>query len=242
MRGLQCSGDQAQAPREKRARGSDIDESREKRPKSNWRCVSMEKRKVMKILILTAIMTLPLMAFGQGAEQQQSPTQTKETEATAPAKTRTERPAQEETKPQTKKPERATDERAKTDVQDRDRDVNKGKSETRAESANDERVGTDVNRSRDENKSQTETRSNSSTSRTKVSVEQFRSRHTEMFNLGRHPKEFFIQKYGEKHFRLIGNTYFVFLDGCWVAVDVDGFTYTQRVICEGDPEFVEIVD
>jgi hypothetical protein len=32
------------------------------------------------------------------------------------------------------------------------------------------------------------------------------------------------------------------LDGCWAAVDVDGFTYTQRVICPGDPEFVEIVD
>jgi hypothetical protein len=63
-----------------------------------------------------------------------------------------------------------------------------------------------------------------------------------MFSLGRHPKEFFIQKYGDKHFRLFGNTYFVFVDGCWVAVDADGFTYTQRVICEGDPEFIEVVD
>ena len=34
----------------------------------------------------------------------------------------------------------------------------------------------------------------------------------------------------------IGNTYFVYVDGCWVAVDVDGFTYTERVICTGDPD------
>jgi len=63
-----------------------------------------------------------------------------------------------------------------------------------------------------------------------------------MFSLGRHPKEFFVQRYGASHFRLIGNSYFIFVDGCWVAVDVDGFTYTQRVICVGDPDFVEVVE
>src|SRR5262250_1772824 len=70
---------------------------------------------------------------------------------------------------------------------------------------------------------------------TTVNKEEFRTRHSEVFSLGRHPKEFFVQRYGANHFRLIGNSYFVFLDGCWVAVDVDGFTYTQRVICQGDP-------
>ena len=32
----------------------------------------------------------------------------------------------------------------------------------------------------------------------------------------------------------------VFVDGCWVTVDVDGFVYTERVICAGDPEFIEV--
>ena len=31
---------------------------------------------------------------------------------------------------------------------------------------------------------------------------------------------------------------FVFVDGCWVAVDVDGFAYYERVICPGDPDFI----
>ena len=77
---------------------------------------------------------------------------------------------------------------------------------------------------------------------TTVNKDEFRTRHSEVFSLGRHPKEFYVQRYGASHFRLIGNSYFVFLDGCWAAVDVDGFTYTQRVICPGDPEFVEVVD
>ena len=96
----------------------------------------------------------------------------------------------------------------------------------------------------------TQTGARSSTSQTNVNTNQtttvnkdeFRTRHSEMFSLGRHPKEFFVQRYGANHFRLIGNSYFVFVDGCWVAVDVDGFTYTQRVICAGDPDFVEVVD
>jgi hypothetical protein len=76
---------------------------------------------------------------------------------------------------------------------------------------------------------------------TKVNVQEFKSRHSEVFSLGRHPKEFFVQRFGANHFRLIGNNYFVFVDNCWVAVDVDGFVYTERVICQGDPDFVEVV-
>jgi hypothetical protein len=75
---------------------------------------------------------------------------------------------------------------------------------------------------------------------TKVNVQEFRSRHSEVFSLGRPPKDFFVQRFGENHFRLIGNTYFVFVDNCWVAVDVDGFVYTERVICQGDPDYVVI--
>ena len=74
-----------------------------------------------------------------------------------------------------------------------------------------------------------------------MNKEEFRSRHTEVFSLGRHPKEFFVQRYGAGHFRLIGNSYFVFVDGCWVAVDVDGFTYTERVICPGETDFVGLL-
>jgi hypothetical protein len=72
-------------------------------------------------------------------------------------------------------------------------------------------------------------------------VQEFKSRHSEVFNLGRHPKSFFIERFGVQHVRLIGNSYFVFVDGCWVAVDVEGFAYTERVICQGDPDFVEVV-
>jgi hypothetical protein len=77
-------------------------------------------------------------------------------------------------------------------------------------------------------------------SQTKVNVQQFKSQHHEVFTLGRHPKEFFVQRYGANHFRLIGNTYFVFVDGCWVAVDVAGFVFTERVICEGDPDYITV--
>jgi hypothetical protein len=39
---------------------------------------------------------------------------------------------------------------------------------------------------------------------------------------------------------LIGNTYYVFVDDCWVAVDVAGFTFVQRVICPGDPDYIVV--
>jgi hypothetical protein len=167
--------------------------------------ITEERRNSMKILIMTAIVALPLMALGQTAEPQQTQAQpqTKETEATAPAKVK-------KTHAQAK-PETGTDVRGQRNVKGRAQDVNR-----------------------------TETGARSSTSQTKVNVQEFKSRHSEVFSLGRHPKEFFIQRFGENHFRLIGNTYFVFVDSCWVAVDVDGFVYTERVICAGDPEFIEV--
>ena len=180
----------------------------------------------MKIYVLTAItaLALPFMAIGQTTEEQQTTTQgqTKETQTTAPAKAKKMRPAQESTQPQAK-PETGTNVRGQTNVQGRTRDVNK--------------TGTGMRSST----SQTNVRGTNQTTTT-VNKDEFMTRHSEVFSLGRHPKEFFVQRYGASHFRLIGNSYFVFVDGCWVAVDVDGFTYTQRVICPGEPDFVEVVD
>jgi hypothetical protein len=173
----------------------------------------------MKILTITAVVALPLLALGQTTDPQQKDPQTKETEAKATAKgkkTHARAPNKAQAKPET-----ATDVRGQTNVK---------------------------SRTQDENQNQTGARSSRSTSQTnvnqstKVNVQEFKSRHSEVFNLGRHPKEFFIQRFGASHFRLIGSTYFVFVDSCWVAVDVDGFVYTERVICPGDPNFVEVVD
>ena len=173
----------------------------------------------MRILTLTVILGLPLMALGQTEPQQTTQGQTNETQATEPAKAKKMRPAQEQTKPQTR-PETGTNMRGQTDVQGRTQDVNR--TETGARS----------------NTSQTNVRGTSQT--TTVNKQEFRSRHSEVFSLGRHPKEFFVQRFGANHFRLIGNTYFVFVDGCWVTVDVDGFVYTERVICAGDPDFIVV--
>jgi len=168
----------------------------------------------MKIYVLTAIAAsaLPFMALGQTTDEQQTTTQgkTKETQTTAPVKGKNMHPAQNLSNPQTK-PEAGTNVRGQTNVKNRTH-VNGTQSDVRS--------GT----------SQTTT----------VNKDEFRTRHSEMFSLGRHPKEFYVQRYGASHFRLIGNSYFVFVDGCWVAVDVDGFTYTQRVICAGDPDFIEV--
>ena len=168
----------------------------------------------MKIYVLTAIAAsaLPLMALGQTTDEQQTTTQgkTKETQTTAPATGKNMRSTHNATNPQTK-PDAGTNVRGQTNVKNRTH-VNGTQSDVRS--------GT----------SQTTT----------VNKDEFRTRHSEMFSLGRHPKEFYVQRYGASHFRLIGNSYFVFVDGCWVAVDVDGFTYTQRVICSGDPDFVEV--
>jgi hypothetical protein len=178
----------------------------------------------MRILIMTVIMALavPLMALGQREEKPQTATQeqTKDTQTTAPAKGK-KKQAQEAAKPQAK-PETGTATRGQTNVQGQTQDVNRTQTGARS-STSQTNVGTT---------GQTTT----------VNKQEFRSRHTEVFNLGRHPKEFFVQRYGAKHVRLIGNTYFVFVDGCWVSVDVDGFVYTERIICQGDPDFVAIVD
>jgi hypothetical protein len=172
----------------------------------------------MKIVTMTVILGLPLMALGQQAEPQQTQAQTKEPETTAPAKGKKMRPEQEPGKPEAK-PETGTNVREQTKIKGRAPDVNKSEPGVRS-STNHTNV--------------------SGTNQTKVNVQEFKSRHSEVFSLGRHPKEFFIQRFGENHFRLIGNTYFAFVDGCWVAVDVDGFVYTERVICPGDPDFVEV--
>ena len=171
---------------------------------------------------MTVILGLPLMALGQQAEPQQTQEQTKEPQTTAPAKAKKMHPAQEQSKPEAK-PETGTNVRGQTKIKGHAPDVNR--TETGARSS----------------ASETNVRNTNQTTTT-VNKEEFRTLHSEVFSLGRHPKEFFVQRYGASHFRLIGNSYFIFVDGCWVAVDVDGFTYTQRVICSGEPDFVEIVE
>jgi len=183
--------------------------------------VLMVKGKTMRIVIMTAItaVALPFMALGQTKEEpQQTQEQTNDTQTTAPTKGKKMRPAQEQSKPQAK-PETGANVRGQTNVRGRTQDVNRSETGMRSSTG------------------QTNVNTNQTTT---VNKEEFRTRHSEVFSLGRHPKEFFVQRYGANHFRMIGNTYFVFLDGCWVAVDVDGFTYTQRVICAGDPEFVVV--
>ena len=177
----------------------------------------------MRILIMTAITAaaLPFVALGQQAEPQQTQEQTKEPQTTAPAKAKKMHPAQEQSKPEAK-PETGTNVRGQTKVKGHAPDVNRTEPGARSST------------------SETNVRNTNQT--TTANKEEFRTRHSEVFSLGRHPKEFFVQRYGANHFRLIGNSYFIFLDGCWVAVDVDGFTYTQRVICSGEPDFVEVVD
>jgi hypothetical protein len=177
---------------------------------------------------MTVILGLPLMALGQTAEPQQTQGQTKETETTAPAKGKKMRPGQEATKPQAK-PETGTNVRGQT---------NETNVQGRTEGATRNEPGARSSTSTSTGTSQTNVRGTSQT--TTVNKQEFRSRHSEVFSLGRHPKEFFVQRFGASHFRLIGNTYFVFVDGCWASVDVDGFVYTERVICPGDPDFIEV--
>jgi hypothetical protein len=172
--------------------------------------------------VITAL-ALPLMALGQTTEPQQTQTQgqtkEKETQTTAPAKGKKMRPEQAEPSKQQAKPETGTNVRGQTNVKGRAQEINKNQPGARSSTGMSQ---TNVNQS------------------TKVNVQEFKSRHSEVFSLGRHPKEFFVQRFGANHVRLIGNSYFVFVDGCWVAVDVDGFVYTERVICAGDPDFIEV--
>jgi len=159
------------------------------------------------------------MALGQQAEPQQTQGQTKEPQTTAPAKGKKKHAMPEQTKPQAK-PETGTDMRGQTNVKGRAPDVSRTQPGARS--------------------STSETNVGGTSQTTTVNKQEFKSRHSEVFTLGRHPKEFFVQRFGASHFRLIGNTYFVFVDNCWVAVDVDGFVYTERVICAGDPDFIVV--
>jgi hypothetical protein len=140
------------------------------------------------------------------------------------------RPEQAEPNKPEIKSETGTSVRGKTNVQGNHEEMNKNEpGTTRNESGARSSTSTSTNET-----------NMKGTSHTTVNKEEFKSRHSEVFSLSRHPKEFFVQRYGASHFQLIGNTYFVFVDGCWVAVDVDGFVFTQRVICQGDPDFIEI--
>src|SRR5436190_15925503 len=164
----------------------------------------------MRILTITAIVALPLLALGQTTEPQQTQGQTKETQTTAPVKRKKMRPEQEASKTQAK-PETGANVRGQKNVKGRAPDVNRNEPGARSST------------------SQTNVRSTNQTNvnqSTRVNVQEFKSRHSEVFSLGRHPKEFFVQRFGANHVRLIGNTYFAFVDGCWVAVDVDGFVYS----------------
>ena len=212
----------------------------------------------MRILTITAItaLGLPLMALGQAAEPQQTQPQgqTNQTQPAAPAKGKKMRPAQEQNKaqakPETAKPETGANVRGQQNVQGRTQeDVNRNQPGVNRNEPGANRNEPGVNRNEP---GRTQSGMRSGTSRTnvnqstnvnqttRVNVQEFKSRHSEVFSLGRHPKEFFVQRFGANHFRMIGNTYFVFVDNCWVAVDVDGFVYTERVICAGDPEFIEV--
>lgn len=186
----------------------------------------------MRILTLTVILGLPLMALGQTEPQQTTTTQgqTNDTQTTAPAKAK-KTYGQEQGKTQAK-PDTATSTRAQTGVKGVKTDATTG---TRSGTSQ-----TDVSGTSQTNVNGTTQTGIGTNQTTTVNKQEFRSQHSEVFSLGRHPKEFFVQKYGANHVRLIGNTYFAYVDGCWVAVDVDGFVYSQRVICQGDPDFVVV--
>jgi hypothetical protein len=179
------------------------------------------------------------MALGQQAEPQQTQGQTKETQTTAPTKGKKMRPDQEQaTKPQAKH-ETGTNVRGQpqTNIKGRAQEPNKNQPGVNKTEPGKTESGMRSGTSETNVRGTSQTNVNQST---RVNVQEFKSRHTEVFSLGRHPKEFFVQRFGANHVRLIGNTYFAFVDGCWVAVDVDGFVYTERVICAGDPEFIEV--
>src|SRR5947199_9990993 len=78
----------------------------------------------MRILTITAIVALPLLALGQTTEPQQTQGQSKETQTTAPAKGKKMRPEQEPSKPQAK-PEAGANVRGQTNVKGRAPEVNR---------------------------------------------------------------------------------------------------------------------
>jgi len=158
-------------------------------------------------------MTLPLMAMAQSPDQQQGGAQSQSNEQQEPAAKKRKQHSMPETNKPAARRETGATMREGTKGEGHIMDVKKG---------------------------QTKGESHSTKTETKVNKEEFKSSHTEVFKLGQHPKEFFIQRYGASHFRLIGNTYFVFVDGCWVAVDVAGFTFVERIICQGDPDYIVV--
>ena len=79
----------------------------------------------MKILTLTVILGLPLMALGQTTEPQQSQEQTKDTQTTAPAKQKKMRPEQAEPGKSYAKPETNTNVRGQTNVKGRTQEMNR---------------------------------------------------------------------------------------------------------------------
>src|SRR5437899_13099591 len=117
----------------------------------------------MRILTLTVILGLPLMALGQ-TEPQQTQEQTKETQTTAPAKGKKMLPAQEQeaTKPQAK-PETGTNMRGQTNVKGRAPDVNKTQPGVRSSTSQTNVTGTNQT--------------------TKVNKQEFRSSHSDVFRL-----------------------------------------------------------
>src|SRR5882762_948731 len=119
----------------------------------------------MKILTLTVILGLPLMALGQ-TEPQQTQEQTKETQTTAPTKGKKMRPAQEQTNPQAK-PETGTNAREQTNVKGHAPDVNRNQ------------PGMHSSTSTSQTNATTGQKTVGSTSQTTVNKQEFRSRHTE---------------------------------------------------------------
>src|SRR5262245_37056302 len=157
----------------------------------------------MTILKLTVILGLRLIVLVRQGEPIEVERQTKEPQSTAPVKGKRKQPEQDATKPQAK-PETGTNVRPQQNVKGRAAapEVNKNEP-VKTESGM--RSGTNETNVRSTN----QTNVNQST---KVNVQEFKSRHTEVFSLGRHPKEFFVQRFGANHIRLIGNSYFVFVD------------------------------
>src|SRR5947207_11715840 len=119
----------------------------------------------MRILTLTVILGLPLMALGQ-TEPQQTQEQTKETQTTAPTKGKKMKPAEEQTNPQAK-PETGTNVRGQTNVKGRAPEVNKNQSGMRS------RMGTSQTNVNAGQTSQTNVGGTSQT--TTVNKEEFRS-------------------------------------------------------------------
>src|SRR5205823_9639439 len=88
--------------------------------KGSGRCEIEREGEIMRILTLTVILGLPLMALGQREEPQQSPAQSNETQTTEPAKGK----KIESNKPQTKS-ETDANVRGPTDVKGRAKEVNR---------------------------------------------------------------------------------------------------------------------